>query len=46
MSQLGQEAGILVGRRAMQTDYFLILREAMFCTVAVHLRDAELLRLF
>ncbi len=34
------------GRRAMQTEYFLILREAMLCTVAVHLRDAEPLRLF
>ncbi len=34
------------GRRAMQTEYFLILREAMLRTVAVHLRDAEPLRLF
>ena len=34
------------GRREMQTEYFLMLREAMVCTVAVHLRDAEPLRLF
>jgi len=34
------------GRRAMQTEYVLILREAMLCTVAVHLREAEPLRLF
>jgi hypothetical protein len=34
------------GRRAMQTEYFLILREAMLCTVALHLKDAEPLRLF